>query len=363
MRSFLLTFILAVGAVASLGATSDYWGDYTWSYEDEPTAAYYEKHGKEPPQVAAPVTTVKVEKSYVVKLECLGCPFRVRTTPETWQEPPQDNSLLLNFTIDNDARTLLVNGKRIAPLAPAPLNIYAYQTPANLSADIMQKMVDMQMLDESWNVGTKYGTFALSYEHTIAPTAERFVSLLQFNITNIDIKYGQYPGGAALEQPEQKFVQLTLSRANAEEGLKIKQIELVGRDSRIKAAKLPCGRDAPVYRSIFRSTEWDYYGQQGTWMRTWHVVAWQTGDWLEAKIPIFILIVICAGACFLVRWRAALMRAKEMRDETEDAEAALLEPEEIKEKDKVEEVVEKLEGEDEEPDDALPEATKPSLLD
>lgn len=72
--------------------------------------------------------------------------------------------MLLNFTVD--LYTLLLNGKRIAPLAPLPLRLRAFQTPANLSAPIISKIIEINMLDESWNVGTKYGTFELLYSHT-----------------------------------------------------------------------------------------------------------------------------------------------------------------------------------------------------
>lgn len=47
-------------------------------------------------QIAPEVTTIKANKSYAVKLECLGCPFAVRDADNqlSWQEPPQENALV-----------------------------------------------------------------------------------------------------------------------------------------------------------------------------------------------------------------------------------------------------------------------------
>ena len=99
MRSLIaLTSLFTVSVVASyLGATSENWRDYTWSYEPEATADYYKDHRLKPPLIAANITPVGLQKSYVVKMECLGCPFRVRKlgqTYEPWAEEPVDNSLV-----------------------------------------------------------------------------------------------------------------------------------------------------------------------------------------------------------------------------------------------------------------------------
>lgn len=50
------------------------------------------------PQYAPEVTVVQPNNSYIVKLECLGCPFALFESQRnvTWQQPPQDNSLVCN---------------------------------------------------------------------------------------------------------------------------------------------------------------------------------------------------------------------------------------------------------------------------
>ena len=78
MYSLTLIPLLAVGVIAALGPTSDDYRDYEWSYHPDPTADEYLQGGSEIPAPAAAVTEVVPESSYVVKLDCLGCPFRVR---------------------------------------------------------------------------------------------------------------------------------------------------------------------------------------------------------------------------------------------------------------------------------------------
>jgi hypothetical protein len=93
----LLPLLISIGTTAAsrFGRPSDDWRDYAWSFEPEKTADWYEEVGAPLPKLASAVTTVEKSKSYVVKLECVGCPFRVRPymqSGEYWQEPAQDNS-------------------------------------------------------------------------------------------------------------------------------------------------------------------------------------------------------------------------------------------------------------------------------
>jgi hypothetical protein len=94
MRAALL--LLPTAALAA--RTSQIWNqkqDQSWSYRPDKTADWYEEYGLPLPEVAPEVTSDGT--SYYVKLGCLGCPFRLRKlyeTVETWQEPPQENSLV-----------------------------------------------------------------------------------------------------------------------------------------------------------------------------------------------------------------------------------------------------------------------------
>jgi len=102
MRSFpvflLPLFLLAIPtALASLGAMSDDWNDYTWSYAPDTD---YAALGVDPPPAAAPITSVYDGDSYIVKLECLGCPFRVRELEvgDWWEDWDRRANSLVRFT-------------------------------------------------------------------------------------------------------------------------------------------------------------------------------------------------------------------------------------------------------------------------
>ncbi|KAF2503081.1 hypothetical protein BU16DRAFT_555105 [Lophium mytilinum] len=322
MRSFLsLASFFAAGALAShLGPTSDDWRDYQWSYYPENTADELKELGLPLPEIAAPITTVHEHDNYVVKLECLGCPFRVReygVRGEHWQENPQDNSLLFNFSIAEDKHSLLVNGRQIYPLA-LPAKIYSFQVPANLSANVMHKMVDMRMMDSSWMVGTQYGSFEISFEHTTMMTNERLVQLLQFDITHAEIR-GENPGVALLNQPKQKLIQLKLSHENIQEGLKIKSIELVEQGEKMTHAIMPCGKEAPRFTQVFRFTEWDYYGHIGTLKWTWNKTIGETGDWISDHS-----FLLAALAIVLIVLKRRINQRRKAKRAIDDPEAALL---------------------------------------
>jgi hypothetical protein len=196
---------------------------------------------------------------------------------------------LLNFTIGEDRHSLELNNKRILPLE-IPTKVFAFQTPANLTSD------------ETFVVGTSYGRFELSYEH-IATLAEPHVEVLRFDVTNIDITSNTNPGTYELSKPEQKAVEIKVSQDTWEEGLKIHSVELVDRNQAIPHGKMACGREAPIIDYKFRSTEWDYYGQQGTWSRSFWVVWEESWEFFVGSIPLMVVITTFAGALALVRRR------------------------------------------------------------
>lgn len=91
--------LLLLPGAALAARTSQIWRekqqDQSWSYMPDRTADWYKENDLPLPEVAPEVTSDG--SSYYVKLACLGCPFRLRKlyeTVETWQEPPQDNSLV-----------------------------------------------------------------------------------------------------------------------------------------------------------------------------------------------------------------------------------------------------------------------------
>jgi hypothetical protein len=86
---------LGASLVVTVSARSWIGVDTDWAVRTDKTADWYKEHGEPLPELAQAITTVEANKSYVVKVECVGCPFRVGgLTTDTWAESPQDNSLV-----------------------------------------------------------------------------------------------------------------------------------------------------------------------------------------------------------------------------------------------------------------------------
>lgn len=325
MRSF-IALSLPVAFAASVAVR-----DVEWSYMPDKTADWYRDNGKPLPELAPDLTTVEESQSYIVKLDCLGCPFRVRRLGEvyeTWEEPARENSLLLNFTIDAAEPTLLLNGERIAPTPLLPLSISAFQTPANLSKEIMGKMARQQMLDSSWHPGTKYGTFELQYEHTILRTEEGD-EWIQFDVTDAH-RRGLNPGSAKLDKEGQKMVQVKLLRLSSGQDnppttLSIADIQVVEHKDRVQPMKMKCGKLSAT-RTKYNPTEWDYYGRFGSWTRSWHLVLWRSLDFFERTAPLLIIFSVILGVFGLVRWVKKRNQKRAVALAKDDAEATLLAP-------------------------------------
>lgn len=91
--------ILIASLVAATSAYRDGFDiDTEWASYPDRTAQWSEEQANgRLPELAETITTVVANKSSIVKLECVGCPFRVRKPrpePEEWQNPPQDNSMV-----------------------------------------------------------------------------------------------------------------------------------------------------------------------------------------------------------------------------------------------------------------------------
>lgn len=88
----------AVFASCALGWTNT-WGDESnlqWSYFLDVPPSTYAEQGRDPPTTASNVSKVS-DCSYIVKLDCVGCPFRLRELGSgygDWEKPPRSNSLV-----------------------------------------------------------------------------------------------------------------------------------------------------------------------------------------------------------------------------------------------------------------------------
>ena len=71
-------------------------GDTTWAIQSDLTHDELVAHGFEIPDIASAVTEIKHSLNYIVKLDCVGCPFDIRGT-YTWdqyEQPGRPNSLV-----------------------------------------------------------------------------------------------------------------------------------------------------------------------------------------------------------------------------------------------------------------------------
>ncbi|KAJ4299445.1 hypothetical protein N0V90_004690 [Kalmusia sp. IMI 367209] len=303
--------------------------DVDWAIRPDKTAQWYEENASgNLPELAPTITTVVANKSSVVKLECVGCPFRVReeSKPESWQKPPQDNSMLLNFTIDSTSPALLLNGHPIAPLAPMPLFINAFQVNANLSLFHVDKMTSLHMMDKSWDLGVKYGLFELQYEHSIIGMREPGKSWIQFDITGII-----YPSESReknnhyeLRAEGQKMVQILLRETAEPHELYMEDVQVVERKDRAQPYVMKCGRLA-MAQTAFNPLEWDSYGKFGTWSRSFNLLLWNMGELFWNNLPLFVIMAILIPLVTLAHWVVRRQQLRAATSDVDDAETGLLE--------------------------------------
>ncbi|KAF2643633.1 hypothetical protein P280DRAFT_466400 [Massarina eburnea CBS 473.64] len=322
-----MRYSAVVASLVAVAAARNRWTgvDTKWATHPDKTADWYTEHGEPLPTLANATTTVEPGKSYIAKLDCLGCPFRVRKlyeVVEIWQEPAQENSLLLNFTLTADSQAILLNDKRIAPLAPMPLFINAFQTPANLSKATLDKMVESHMLDETFTLGTKYGAFELAYAHSVVGMQKRGRYWIQIDVTDVLVRGAHNPKSYNLTQDGQKMAQLLIKEDRVTGALKIEDLQLVERKDRAMPFKMKCGRFA-IKTTMFNPREWDRFGKFDTFSRGWNVLVHSSIEFLLGPGLVLIILTAIVGAVTLVK-KFIAKRQNNNELEDEDAEAALL---------------------------------------
>ncbi|KAF2704680.1 hypothetical protein K504DRAFT_484872 [Pleomassaria siparia CBS 279.74] len=287
----------------------------------------YIANGLALPNYAQDIMTIKQGQSYVVKLDCLGCPFRDQSLgAEVWQEPAQDNSLLLVFNIQGE--NLLLNGERIAPAAPLslPLSILAFQTPANLTQNTLYGMPTALRTDSDRSQEReKYAKFELQYKHSLLATKDFNEQWVQFDVTGAHLR-GVNPGSAKLDKQNQKMVQLLLHRgvSNGQQVLFIKDIQVVERKDRVQPLLMKCGKPAMV-RTEYNPLEWDKYGKFGTLARSWHLALWKSKGFFMRNLPQMLVVSLLFASFSLVRWHIRRTQERKSAQIKGDDEAALLE--------------------------------------
>ncbi|KAG9233276.1 hypothetical protein BJ875DRAFT_51174 [Amylocarpus encephaloides] len=315
MRRIILLYLLSITIEVAKAGTHAIEGDYNWrngALGRDSTANDYREHGEALPKVAESITTVEGGRSYTARLECLGCSSRVRMPPageevyETWREVDQENSLLLNFTMATSKRCLLLDGEQIFPLGKRPPKSFAFQIPSNISADTLDMMISMDMIDEYWQLSAKFDNYVLSYELTAMRT-EDSSHVLQFDVKHITGKQGINNISAALDQPNQKIVQITLGGGLYNGEMDVKRVELVGRVDEILSTKL-MGKETSIFHAKFNPAEWDDFGRFGTWERTFYIFLRWIDRFVADCFPVIILFIIVVFIAFPIRWCVIMSR-------------------------------------------------------
>ncbi|CAO2650034.1 Nn.00g013260.m01.CDS01 [Neocucurbitaria sp. VM-36] len=272
---------------------------------------------------APDVTVVEANKSYLVKLECLGCPFVVRESQfdVSWEHPPRDNALLLKFDIDRSASALLLDGHSVLPLGAMPLHINALQVPADISVAVMAQLIDGNLDPSFWSLVMRY---PLQYEHTLLRTEVPKKWWVQFDVTGL--AFGETIDPVKMDQEGQKMVEILLGKQENSTDLFIETLQVVERKDRVQPLRMKCGRLAMVQTS-FDPNEWDEYGKLGTWTRMWSVFVSKLGDfWSESLQQDDLLLPLALLLAFSIvmarRWYQQRQQVKEV--EEEEMETALL---------------------------------------
>ncbi|KAH8712129.1 hypothetical protein GQ44DRAFT_776324 [Phaeosphaeriaceae sp. PMI808] len=307
-----MRFLSVVSAIfiAAVGAESD---------GSEPLSA------PDVPHPTSEITVIEPNKAYVVNLKCLGCPLAVKkmNNEVVWHQALQENALRLQFTIDRldgSEPTLLLNGRRILPLDPMPLTIDAWQVAANMD--------DTMSL---WTGLNPRGVrLPLQYEHTVLRMQESGQFWVQFDVTGLPLGRTDDPRSpylnaepVHLDVKGQKLVQILLQQRNQTNEVIIEDIQVVAREDRAQPYRMKCGRLAMV-QTVFDPSEWDEYGQFGTWSRLENRIIGELGD-LQHSPLIFPLVLFLAFGMFMLR-RCSQQKKEQMNAawDDDDAEIALL---------------------------------------
>lgn len=279
---------------------------------------------------------------------------------------------VLSIMLAPDARSILLNNRSIAPLAPLPLDISA---PVSLkylpSAELYGFDIDGVLewgpnIDESLYI-TGMEALHLQYEHAVVGTQERDSWWVTFDVTGVNSYHIQRPKepplilgsppsqrelkwqkeweeeeelkekkwqekqqrkpkiNHALTAEEQQLVQFRVKQDPVSQTLRIEEMQLVRRADRVKPAIMKCGRPA-IMTTSFNPLEWDSYGQIGSLTHGWNVFWHRTFSFFMG--PGLVLIVLTAvvglGAVVKRHIQGRRERALERCADEEDAGVALL---------------------------------------
>lgn len=153
--------------------------------------------------------------------------------------------------------TLLLNGHRIVPLDPMPLEITTWQVPANLTTDAQDQLLASPPTDVI--------PLAMAFEQTLLRTAEGAERMIQFDVTGL-LPIADKKELMKLNGLGQKLVQIQLKVNKDTREVSIGELQVVEREHRAQPFTMKCGRPA-MAKTQFDPSQWDAYGKIGSWSR------------------------------------------------------------------------------------------------
>jgi hypothetical protein len=225
-------------------------------------------------------------------------------------------------TKGRDEPALLLNGRSVLPLEQMPLDINAFQVPANISKDDLVGF-------RPGSTFTRGVQVPLQYEHAVLRTHGAGTWWVQFDVTGLPLDEINDPsvvcGGSrqpmALDKEAQKLVQILVRQTKGTQEMVIEQVQTVLREDRAQPLRMKCGNLA-IAKTKYDPNEWDEYGKLGSWSRYQTMVAGIWADLENSPLTLLLALVLAFGIVAIRRWRMQGHRANASAQD--DAETALL---------------------------------------
>ncbi|CAI6334184.1 unnamed protein product [Periconia digitata] len=271
---------------------------------------------------AKEVTLVREGESYIVKLDCPGCPLNKGMTVEKekeWRGVMGEDALILNITLSPCKRSLTLASTPLYPLpAGNPPTYRVIQTLSSLSPhalDTIAPLVAPPTRSQEW-----FNYVDLAYTHRILATPNAGQFILQLDVTGVvyrehntsSLKLYNFP----TEADERKVIEILVSQHLEDRHIKphISSIALLPPSHVKPPLKMKCGRPAARITS-FNPLEWDSFGKLGSAARTWNVFWTRMAAFFMGPGLLCMFVTAGVGAVLLVRRRVVEARAEKGWDE------------------------------------------------
>jgi hypothetical protein len=210
-----------------------------------------------------------------------------------------------------------------------PPSIVAFQTPANLSADFLQAIVALEMLDQYAQLSAKYLVYNLSYQQTTLKHKEESSQLVQFDITHIDL--GNKFLNHTLGRTGQQIIQLRLDWESASNELRIEDVGIVDRSYGIMLTPEALDQKYLMTNQIYASLEWDSYGCRGELLSKLRIALHWLDKMLVDRLPVILMVLVVLVISLPIRWYIVMnRRAASRRERAEEAKVNRFEVQDLK---------------------------------